>query len=153
MVLVGWHMALCKQEDFVKWHFLLFLCYILIFRAQMCWFIEFGRGVLGTCKIRQAGSMTKVSFFPNLILDSIGVRLSHWCCVLAEQQFKWKKAIFMTCRPDCHFHILCLWKKIYQSQFLKSSSQPPWNFFLRKIHGFWVGNKINPLKCESVTWF
>ena len=32
-------------------------------------------------------------------------------CSLVEQQFKWKKAIFMTCRPDCRFHIFWLWKK------------------------------------------
>ncbi len=32
LVLVGWYMALCKQEDFAKWHFFYyFLCYILIF--------------------------------------------------------------------------------------------------------------------------
>ena len=39
-MLVGWHMASSKQEDFAKWHVLLFLCYILIFWAQKCWFIE-----------------------------------------------------------------------------------------------------------------
>ena len=33
-------MALCKQGDFAKWYFLSFLCYILIFLAQKCWFIE-----------------------------------------------------------------------------------------------------------------
>ena len=29
-----------KQEDFAKWHLLLFLWYILIFCARKCWFIE-----------------------------------------------------------------------------------------------------------------
>jgi hypothetical protein len=33
-------MALCKQEDFAKWYFLLFLFYILIFLAQKGWYIE-----------------------------------------------------------------------------------------------------------------
>ena len=33
-------MALCMQEDFAKWYFLLFLCHILIFWAQKGWFIE-----------------------------------------------------------------------------------------------------------------
>ena len=40
LVDVGWHMASCKQEDFAKWHFWLFLCYILIFWAQKFCFIE-----------------------------------------------------------------------------------------------------------------
>ena len=30
----------CKQDDLVKWNFLLFLWCILIFWAQKCWFIE-----------------------------------------------------------------------------------------------------------------
>ena len=33
-------MALCKLEYLAKWHFLLFLWYILIFWSQKCWFIE-----------------------------------------------------------------------------------------------------------------
>ena len=40
LVIVGWHMASCKQDYLAKWHFLLFLWYILIFWAQKCWFIE-----------------------------------------------------------------------------------------------------------------
>ena len=40
LVLVGWHMALCKPDDMAKWHFLLFLGYILIFWALKGWFIE-----------------------------------------------------------------------------------------------------------------
>ena len=33
-------MASCKLEYLAKWHFLLFLWYILIFWSQKCWFIE-----------------------------------------------------------------------------------------------------------------
>ena len=38
-VAASW-MASFKQDDLLKWHFLLVLWYILIFWAQKCWFIE-----------------------------------------------------------------------------------------------------------------
>ena len=36
----NWYLFLWMQDDLAKWHFLLFLWYILIFWAQMCWFLE-----------------------------------------------------------------------------------------------------------------
>ena len=48
LVLVGWQMASCKQDDLEKWHFLLFLWHVLIFWSQKGWFIELNLVSLGS---------------------------------------------------------------------------------------------------------
>ena len=129
---------------------------------MQCWQITY---VLNQCfEFTIAFYMSKVKrrrkVFNFLLLDpltpNLDVRTARNPCKfnplilysLVEQQFKWKKAIFMTCRPDCRFHIFWLWKKsINNIGFLKKI------FFatIGEILGFWVRNEINPLKCLSIT--
>ena len=69
-------MASCKPDDLAKWHFLLFLWYILIFWAQKCWFIELNLtlGSDAVCVVNAKYSKLKAEDFIMTLVISEAVK-------------------------------------------------------------------------------